>query len=528
MPEKLHGNLRRGETEEAGKTGPDLSALTREEGLALVADLQNLHGELESQLKDLRRMQAELEQSRDGYRNLYDFAPVGYLILNNQNAVLEANITVCQMLGVEKTDLVRKKMTRFIMPDSRARFRSYVRKAFRSGGAQMCELFLHRPDGSMFPAEIWSKSDRDGLRCSITDITGRKRLEDQLARQTGILKAVFENTGAMLVYLDRDFNFLMANRAYIDSCGHSWDELKGKNHFSLFPNGENEAIFRRVRDTGETVSFHDKPFEYADQPWRGVTYWDWTLAPVKDNSGEMAGLVFSLQDTTEHKKTEQMKDEFIGMVSHELRTPLTVLTGSLSVAMEEGLDPGDVKELLTYASVSADNLAQILNNLIELSRYQADRLSLTKEFIDIRRVVRDVLETRGSLLGDRKIHVDVRGPGPTTMADPVRLKQIVFNLLDNAAKYSPEGGEVRVIIENRGRDFLIGVRDRGKGITPEDQAKLFEPFERLKQQSSVKPGLGLGLMVCKRLVEAHGGKIWVESEPGKGCTFWFTLPQTRG
>ncbi|MBE0480585.1 MAG: PAS domain S-box protein [Dehalococcoidia bacterium] len=136
--------------------------------------------------------------------------------------------------------------------------------------------------------------------------TEHKRLEDQPAWQTNVLKTVMANTGAMLVYLDRNFNFVMANKAYIDACGHTWEEIEGRNHFNFFPNEENEAIFRQVRDTGKKVSFRDKPFEYANQPWRGVTYWDWTLVPVKEDSNEVViGLVLSLIETTERKKMEE-------------------------------------------------------------------------------------------------------------------------------------------------------------------------------------------------------------------------------
>lgn len=144
-----------------------------------------------------------------------------------------------------------------------------------------------------------------GVSATVRDITERKQMEEQIANQARVLSTIMDNTGAMLVYLDRNFNFVMANKAYVDSCGHTWEELKGRNHFQFFPNAENEAIFKRARDSGEPISFHDKAFEYVHQPWRGVTYWDWTLVPVKDNAGTVMGLVFSLNETTERKMTER-------------------------------------------------------------------------------------------------------------------------------------------------------------------------------------------------------------------------------
>lgn len=126
----------------------------------------------------------------------------------------------------------------------------------------------------------------------------------QFGPEQATLAAIMDATDVMLVYLDREFNFLRVNAAYAASCGMTPNEMVGQNHFALYPHPENEAIFRRVRDTGEPVFFKDKPFEFPDQPERGVTYWDWSLAPVKDQGGEVQGLVFSLRETTRYKQAE--------------------------------------------------------------------------------------------------------------------------------------------------------------------------------------------------------------------------------
>jgi PAS domain S-box-containing protein len=136
------------------------------------------------------------------------------------------------------------------------------------------------------------------------DITARKLAEEALDRERNLLSSVMHATDAMLVYLDDDFNFVWVNAAYAATCNMRPDEMVGKNHFALYPHAENEAIFRRVRETGEPVFYKDKPFEFPDQPQRGVTYWDWSLVPVKDASGKVQGLVFSLRETTKFKRAE--------------------------------------------------------------------------------------------------------------------------------------------------------------------------------------------------------------------------------
>ena len=120
-----------------------------------------------------------------------------------------------------------------------------------------------------------------------------------------VLQVIMDNTGAQLAYLDSDFNFVKVNRAYARGCGHAEEELIGKNHFALFPGEENRAVFEQVKQTGEPVTYHDKPFAFRDQPERGITYWDWTLAPVKGDSGDVRGLVLSLVDTTERVRAEE-------------------------------------------------------------------------------------------------------------------------------------------------------------------------------------------------------------------------------
>jgi PAS domain S-box-containing protein len=148
----------------------------------------------------------------------------------------------------------------------------------------------------------------------VQDITEWKEKDREIKIERRIIKSIMENTNAMLAYLDKDFNFVHANKAYASGSGHTENELIGKNHFELFPDRENQAIFERVRDTGETVKYKDKPFEFPDQPGRGTTYWDWTLAPVSDNEGEVQGLVLSVVETTERKEMEKR----IKMVNEKL------------------------------------------------------------------------------------------------------------------------------------------------------------------------------------------------------------------
>jgi signal transduction histidine kinase len=225
------------------------------------------------------------------------------------------------------------------------------------------------------------------------------------------------------------------------------------------------------------------------------------------------------------KKVNQLKDEFIGLVSHELRTPLTVILGALSTVMTEGdkISRREIKQLIGDAYFEAENLSDILANLLELARAQANRLQITEEPVNIR----DAIEaTIGRMTEQTKTHQFIIDCDDSIVitADRVRIQRIIHNLLDNAAKYSDPGTKIEVFTRLNGGEVLIGVKDMGIGIPAELQGKLFEPFQRLEQPNIKATGTGLGLIVCRRLVEAHGGRMWVESQPGEGSTFQFTLP----
>jgi two-component system sensor histidine kinase EvgS len=225
------------------------------------------------------------------------------------------------------------------------------------------------------------------------------------------------------------------------------------------------------------------------------------------------------------KQIDRLKDEFIGLVSHELRTPLTVILGALSTVITEGdrLSAKETKQLVGDAYSEAELLSNILANLLELARAQANRLQISEEPVNMREIIDTTVNKMKQQMPSHPISVDCDN-SITVNADRVRLQRILRNLLDNAAKYSAPRTKIEIFVRRNKGEFLVGVRDKGIGIPADKQGMLFEPFQRLEPQNMNATGTGLGLVVCRRLVEAHGGRIWVESQPGCGSTFQFTLP----
>lgn len=618
-------------------------------------------------------------QSRINYELLVENATDAIISVDEWGRILMWNRAAERMFGYNRSEAIGSLLLDLIVPKSEINaFRNELDRQYskKKKTAEALELRAKRKNGKEFPVELllartglsrgWLNTTINTIAASATtnvittlvirDITERKKAEEALERQRNILHVVMDNAHTHLVYLDPEFNFVAVNSAYAQTCHKTPEEFIGKNHFYFYPHEENEAIFKRVRDTGQAESYHDKPFLFPDQPERGVTYWDWTLTPIKDNTGRVEGLVFSLvetterkkaeealkeserslieaqeiaqmgsweldistggikisellfrmynlnpnafvptldsylsmihpedrqltvkimkeaimegkpisydfrailpdgsvrnfhsegkvvahddsgkplkmvgtiQDITERRKAEQLKDEFIGLVSHEMRTPLTVIIGGLNVLLgdSERLESDEKHQLLEDSFAEAERLSHILENLLELSRAQANRLHLHIEPLGINRLVKEIVDSLKRQCLPHCFVIDIPETIPLLLADRLRVQLILRNLVENAIKYSPSGGEIKVFANPDGGHVTIGVRDEGIGISAADQSRLFSPFERLEAlETAGKRGTGLGLVVCKRLVEAHGGHIRVESEPDKGSTFFFTLP----
>lgn len=322
-----------------------------------------------------------------------------------------------------------------------------------------------------------------------------------------------------------------ANRRASELLGYSSEELVGKPVTYLYadtPSGKAVArgVFQRFLDGKETRD-QELELKRAD----GTSVWvNLSVRPIKDKEGRVVASRSVMVDITEHRKLDQLKDDFIGLVSHELRSPMTVITGAINTALTEAerLSPEETHQLLKDAATESETLSNLLANLLELSRVQAQRLVLYSEAIDVKKIVQEAVDKIKRQYSTHKLVLSLPRRLPLVYADPLRLERILYNLLENAVKYSPPGGEVRVSAKPQGEQLVIGVSDQGIGISPADQEKLFAPFQRLEKRPSGVRGVGLGLMVCRRLVEAHGGHIWVESKTGHGSTFFFTMPLIQG
>jgi two-component system CheB/CheR fusion protein len=386
----------------------------------------------------------------------------------------------------------------------------------------------------------------------------RKRLEDALrvaelkcerCETRAELDAVLNATHAQLAVFDTQLRFVMVNAAYARACGHRREELIGRRHFDVFPNAENEEIFRRVAATATPLYVEEKPFVFPDQPGRGVTYWNWSLVPMLDAAGQVRRLLLSLVDVTgqvnarialetlaaEQRRTEdalreadRRKTEFIGVLSHELRNPLAPVRTALSLL--DSVPPGcaQARRAKQIIDRQVAHLCRMVDDLLDLTRITHGKYELRKARVEAVALVARTVEDYRGLFAAHGIRL-ARRPGVESVwldADATRISQAVGNLLQNAAKFTRRGGRVDVTVTREGGTALIRVRDDGVGIDPAILGRIFEPFTQADDGlHRSRGGLGLGLSLVKSVVELHGGSVEARSEgPGRGAELVLRLP----
>lgn len=258
--------------------------------------------------------------------------------------------------------------------------------------------------------------------------------------------------------------------------------------------------------------------------------------PTRDSQRQLTGRLWAVTDVTRETESERLKTEFVSIVSHELRTPLTSILGYTELLLNREFSPDERTQFINTVYVEAGRLSQLVEDLLNFSRLEAGKVKLSPWITSLSTIVHELTTQLNTQLKRHRLLLTVGDPLPPVFIDRDKIKQVIFNLLTNAIKYSPSGGEIGLAIREAagddlpadhptGRWVLVGISDQGIGIAPEDLGRIWERFYRVDNTNTRRiGGTGLGLSISKALVELHGGRIWARSEQGKGSKFIFTLP----
>jgi len=350
--------------------------------------------------------------------------------------------------------------------------------------------------------------------------------EDRLA----ILERAVQSARNGIVITDPrlpDNPIIYANEAFVTMTGYSMEEILGKN--CRFLQGadkdqvEIEELRTAIREERECMCV------LRNYKKDGSLFWnELSIAPVRDASGQLINFVGVQNDVTARREAERRVSEFYSMISHELRTPLTSIRASLGIIDDgdAGSLPTAALRLVSIAKQNSERLLKLVDDILDFKKMEAGKLKLEFSMMDPEVVVHEVITGLLQLIEEAGLKVERRITTKKMIcADAARIAQVLINLVANAVKFSPRSSTVLIKVEDFERGLRFAVVDKGPGISPQDRDKLFSKFQQI-DSSDTRPhsGTGLGLAISKTIVELHGGTIGVESEFGKGSTFWFTLP----
>ncbi len=361
------------------------------------------------------------------------------------------------------------------------------------------------------------------------------------------LDVIFQHSTDAIYMADRDGRIVAFNPAAEMLTGWSTPEVLGRECADAFPGEPNNPpslsdATRRVLIQGTT---QDEVVEATIVNRSGNRrHVAASYAYVAARNGEGPFALAVVRDISRQKEVERLKSDFMSMVSHELRTPLAVIKGYAATLLNPALhlDAERQTRFLRGINDASDRLTRLIDQLLSASRFESGRFKLNLQIVDLADAVHKVVGGMRTSVGSHALRCDVPPDGVIARVDRDQIEQVLTNLITNAIKYSPEGGEVHVELRvatgpaptddpvGRGNESrkvaLLSVRDHGIGIPPNQLRFVFDKFYR-GDAPIVKrvPGTGLGLFICKSIVEAHDGRIWVESQPGQGSTFYVSLPQ---
>jgi PAS domain S-box-containing protein len=324
---------------------------------------------------------------------------------------------------------------------------------------------------------------------------------------------VLESIADGFVAVDFEGHFTYVNGPAEKLLGKSRAELLGVSVWDLLP----QEIMNELCKATHKVTVERAPAEvqsFLADPQRWI---EGTVYPSK------SGLSFYFRDITERKRMEQFREEMASLISHDLRNPLTIIQGQAQLAKRYAERPDLVRESADKIDTSARRMVGMIQDLSDSTKIESGQLGLARKPVSLNHFVSEMLYRLEGALDAHRIKLDIPGELPLVSVDPARLERILTNIIGNALKYSPAEADVMVTAERVEGAIQVSISDHGAGIASGDVAHIFERFYRANRTRH-SDGLGLGLYIAKTMVEAHGGRIWVDSQPNKGSTFHFTLP----
>ena len=519
------------------KSAATTSSLSEVESLRLIHELEVHQIELELQNKELGRAWADAEVVNDKYIRLYDFAPLGYFTLSGKGEIIELNLTGARMLGKDRQHLKSSLIVFFVSEETKPIFSLFLEKAFKSKAKESCEVMMDSAGSLPFHVLLTGIVSDNEEHCLVTavDITERKQAEEAVKESEEKFRKVFSCSRDALILIDKETgNILDANDYAFRLYGYSRGEILNLKNTDLSFEPVKTALALKEFIERIEVRYHKKK--------------DGTVFPVDISASRfmMNGrevVLASIRDITDRLKAEEEiklkndelrhinaeKDKFFSIIAHDLRGPFNGFLGFTNLLAEKLPDftQGEIQNIAVSMRNSATNLFQLLENLLEWARMQQGFTNFEPNALQLLPFVTTTLQPLLDSANKKGIELIIHIPESLQVfADENMLASTIRNLASNAVKFTPAGGKVSISAKATPDGKIeISVKDSGIGMDAEIVHNMFKLDVSISRKGTDgEPSTGLGLLLCKDFIEKHGGRIWAESEEGKGSTFCFTLP----
>ena len=542
---KSQDSILRQEAEEQlkKKSSKSSSQLSEAGILKLLHELQIHQIELEMQNEELGKAKEQADIAILKYTELYDHAPMGYFTLSKEGEIIDLNLCGASLLGKQSINLKNSMFGFFVFDDSKPIFNNFLNKVFTSKLKETCEIFLSG-EGGKLPICVFISGNitKNGENCHITvvDITERKQAEEALKESEHALHTIIDSIPSMIGSWDINCCNRFGNRAYVDWFGFLPEEMKGKHirevigeeryklnlpYLEKVLKGENQQFERTIPSPDGKIVRHSIA-SYIPDLRENKIYGFYAL--VTDVTSIKEAELKIQQQNEQLIDLNAAKDKFFAIIAHDLRSPFIGFLGVTKI-MAEQLDSMTIKEIQKFAeqmSKSATNLFNLLENLLNWTSMKQGLIPFKPQIIVLADAYQDAVDVLRPNAEAKNITLNYSAIDQLIVfADGDMLKTVLRNLVSNAIKFTNNGGFISINAKQADSSITISVSDNGVGIQPDELCKLFHISNvQTTRGTADEKGTGLGLLLCKEFVEKHQGKIWVESEVGKGSDFKFTLP----
>jgi len=497
-------------------------------------------------ITDRRKSEEALKESEEKFRSIMENSADAIFIADQQGKYVYTNKAVTAMLGFTSKEMKSKTIIDLSPPNKKDDYFNTFKNII-SKGKVFTEIELLKKDGNFISVDLNAVLLPDGrIYASCRDITDRKRTEEALNQERRMLRTLIDNLPDPIYVQDKECRKVIANKADVENIGFKNEaEVLGKTDIELFPGKIGERGYgddKKVINTGKPIFDLEEEFISG----KGVKRWLLTTKiPLHDKDGNITGLVGIGHDITERKEiveelirakekaeeSDKLKTAFLHNISHEIRTPMNAIVGFSALLGEPDIDEKTRKSYIEVIMQSSNHLLSIITDIVDISNIEANLIKTYKNEVCINAILKSLCNQFIPKAAEKKVNMicetGLSDSDALVLTDSAKLSQILSNLMSNSLKFT-DTGTIKIgykLVE----DFLeFCVSDSGIGISPEHHARIFDRFYQVSNaMERLYEGTGLGLAISKAYVEHLGGKIWLTSEPGKGSSFFFTIPYEK-